>query len=675
MPTKSKTRKRRPRARQSPRRRPAARTRAPYERTTASAPASPAQPPRKPSVDTAALWGTAGKVAGGLAVAAGTVFRAHGGTQIPDDAFCDRAGLAALTCSVIMAILDWSGNSAMAVLPQDVAGILAPVLPVLAGAVAWRLFRSPHRRDVNVRAFTGLAVELAAVCGTAALAAGRPTPLRAQWPQVREAGGLVGWAVTALPGRISAWLAVLVLVLLAAWGTRLLTGMPLRKLLAPARRAEEPGGATVRSEEEDPSGEPADTEETAGTEPTPDSDPGSEAEPGAYVPPRLDVLRPGPKPKVPAEADDSGAAALNEVFQQFDVNAEITDSTRGPSVTRYHVTPGPGVKVEKVTGLEKNIALAAKTDAIRILPVIPGTSAIGIEVPNASREIVTLGGLLRSPEARADRHPLTVAAGKDVEGRPVLANIGKMPHAIAAGTTGSGKSVFIKALITSLLMRTTPDQVRLLLIDPKRVELSMFAGVPHLAMPIVTGPERATVALQWLVTQMEARYQLLERHGFEHIDDYNLAAAAGELGRSDGTACEPLPYIVAVVDEFADMMMASKKQRDETEEAVVRVTQLARAAGEHLLLATQRPVKEVVTGLIKANTPTRFGFETASNSDSMVVLDQPGAEKLTGQGDCLFLPSGTSKPIRLQSAFVSRKEIQDVVRACKAQAASAEASC
>lgn len=392
--------------------------------------------------------------------------------------------------------------------------------------------------------------------------------------------------------------------------------------------------------------------------------------PGGYAAPRLDVLQAG-TPARPRAADGDKAAAIGDVLHQFKIDAEVTGYTSGPAVTRYSITPGPAVKVEKITALEKNIALAVRSDTIRILPVIPGQPAIGIEVPNAEREIVTLGDVLRSPAAQAARHPLLVGLGKDVEGRAVVANIAKMPHLLVAGATGSGKSIFTEALITSLLMRAAPDEVRLLLIDPKRVELSMFAGVPHLAMPIVTGTERATVALQWLVTQMDARYEVLEHFGFQHIDDYNLNARAGNLTRADGTPAEPYPYLTAVIDELADLMMTSPK---DTEEPIARLTQLARAAGIHLVLATQRPSVDVVTGLIKANIPARLAFETASLADSRVILDQPGAEKLTGQGDCLFLPSGAGKPVRLQGAFVSRAEIQQVVRACKAHAAAVGAA-
>jgi S-DNA-T family DNA segregation ATPase FtsK/SpoIIIE len=609
------------------------------------------------------------------------VFRAHGGTEIPEGARRDRAGLAVLTAAVVLAVFTWSGNSGLASLSRDAAGIFAPVLPVLAGVVAWRVFRCPHMAEVNGRIITGLGACLEVVCGAAALAAGRPSPLRGAWPRLRGAGGLAGWASTALPGHISPFLSAALLVPLAVWGARLLTGRSLRRLITPTRRGEPRGDSPVRSEEERADGGRRDSDELAVTDDEPYAVPHAAAGPGAekpvqpapdgYAVPRLDVLQAGTPAKARATGGDEAAVAITEVLHQFKVDAEVTDATRGPAITRYHVTPGPAVKVEKITALEKNIALAVRSDAIRILPVIPGHSAIGIEVPNAEREVVTLGDVLRSQASQTGRHPLLVGLGKDVEGRAVVANLAKMPHLLVAGATGSGKSTCLDALITSLLLGATPDEVRVLLIDPKRVELSIFAGVPHLAMPIVTGAERATVALQWLVTQMDARYEVLEHFGFQHIDDYNINVRTGDLTRSDGTPAEAYPYLVAIVDELADLMLTSPR---ETEEAIVRLTQLARAAGIHLVLATQRPSVDVVTGLIKANVPSRLAFETASLADSRVILDQPGAEKLTGQGDCLFLPSGAGKPIRLQGAYVSRGEIQKVVRACKAQAAASGAA-
>jgi DNA segregation ATPase FtsK/SpoIIIE, S-DNA-T family len=371
---------------------------------------------------------------------------------------------------------------------------------------------------------------------------------------------------------------------------------------------------------------------------------------------------------------EAQSAALQETFDQFGIDATVARSSRGPTVTRFEIELGPGVQVKKVANMGDDIAYALAAPDVRIVAPIPGKSAIGVEVPNRQRDLITLGDILRSDTAARDPHPLTVALGVDIAGAPELINLATMPHLLVSGATGSGKSVTLNGMISSIIMRARPDQVRMILIDPKRVELNAYEGAPHLLSPVVTDPRRAADAVQWCVKEMEQRYELLAHLGYRNIDGYNDAVAAGEVAMrpgppdEDGLATEieaqPLPYILLVIDELADLMLVAPR---DVEDAICRIAQMARAVGIHMIIATQRPSVDVITGLIKANIPSRLALQVASQTDSRTIIDMNGAEKLVGKGDMLFLPASQGKPTRLQGCWVTEREITTAVAFCKGQ--------
>jgi DNA segregation ATPase FtsK/SpoIIIE, S-DNA-T family len=371
----------------------------------------------------------------------------------------------------------------------------------------------------------------------------------------------------------------------------------------------------------------------------------------------------------PTRTIEAQSRALQETFDQFGINATVARSSRGPTVTRFEVELGPGVKVNKVANLGDDIAYALAAPDVRIVAPIPGKSAIGIEVPNIERDLISLGDVLRSDIARRDEHPLSVALGVDIAGVPAMVDLTRMPHLLVSGSTGSGKSVTLNGMIASVLMRARPDQVRMLLIDPKRVELGVYEGAPHLLAPVVTDPRRAADAVAWCVKEMEQRYELLALLGFRNIDGYNDAHDRGELKDRpgpDGSVIPPkrLPYILLVIDELADLMLVAPR---DVEDAICRIAQMARAVGIHMVIATQRPSVDVITGLIKANIPSRLALAVASQTDSRTILDAGGAEKLVGRGDMLFLPASQGKPSRMQGCWVTEEEIAAVVSYCRTQ--------
>ncbi len=580
----------------------------------------------------------------------------------------------------------------------------AGVLPIVLVGVGIHMLRQMPTPESRGRTLVGTTSLTLAILGLLDLWAASPSTSDGR----SHAGGLLGAGVAApLERGLSAVIAVPLLFLLGAFGVLVVTATPInqlreqiRALLSRKAAATDDdmiansGSVVQLGVGDDPSSDTAQVpylddpfppaEADLPTAPKPrkprvprvkvDDDLPPVTAPvqmelsggGAYTLPSLKDLVAGSRHLAHTKANDEVIAALQQVFAEFAVDCAVTGFSRGPTVTRYEVELGPGVKVERITQLTRNIAYAVKSADVRIISPIPGKSAVGVEIPNADPEIVMLGDVLRSPVAQRDHHPLLVALGKDVEGGFVVANLAKMPHLLVSGATGAGKSSCINSMILSILTRATPDQVRLVLIDPKRVEFAAYQGIPHLVTPVITSPKKAADALTWVVREMDLRYEDMEASGVRHIDDFNRKVRSGELVAPPGSerVYTTYPYLLVLCDELADLMMVAPR---DVEDSVVRITQLARAAGIHLIVATQRPSVDVVTGLIKANVPSRLAFATSSLADSRVILDQPGAEKLVGLGDALFLPMGASKPIRLQNAFVSEAEIQAIVRHCKEQ--------
>ncbi|MEU7784977.1 DNA translocase FtsK [Amycolatopsis sp. NPDC049159] len=687
-----------------------------------SSPARKPAPRRKtPGIFGKGVRGTWNLLAKGTGTLARTVGRTR---ELEAEHRRDGLALGLIALAIIAAVGVWwraAGpiGAGVEIATRSVLGAGAVTLPLVLVVVAVALMRSEPHPETRPRMVIGTIMVVLSVLGMLHIFTALPDTNDGRM----YAGGIIGaFSGGLLTMGVTTWVAVPLLILALVFGILVFTGTPVREIPQRLRNwgldeeeiaeaeAQRSGFATDedavtdadpkaarlrkpsrRRQAADADPEQLDIDAMLAEAPTPikppkvlpkppvevpEKKPKKAPEPplavtrtveGDYQLPPPDLLKLGDAPKSRSKANDAMIEAITGVLEQFSIDAQVTGFTRGPTVTRYEVELGPGVKVEKITALTKNIAYAVATDNVRLLAPIPGKSAVGIEVPNSDREMVRLGDVLRAPSTVKDNHPMVIGLGKDIEGHFVTANLTKMPHLLVAGSTGSGKSSFVNSMLVSLLARATPDECRMILIDPKMVELTPYEGIPHLITPIITQPKKAAAALAWLVEEMEQRYQDMQVNKVRHIDDYNKKVKSGEITAPPGSEREyrPYPYIMAIVDELADLMMTAPR---DVEDAIVRITQKARAAGIHLVLATQRPSVDVVTGLIKTNVPSRLAFATSSLTDSRVILDQPGAEKLIGMGDALYLPMGAGKPVRIQGAFVGDEEIAAVVNYAKEQA-------
>src|SRR3954465_9608638 len=664
----------------------------------------------------AGVWMLLAHVVGGVARHLG------GGARELDPAHRrDGLGLACLAGALVVAVGAWASaggpfGHGVTVTLRSLVGSAVMLLPVVLAVTAWRLLRTPSADAPKGRAAIGWIAVSVGLLGTLDLVHGDPTNGAGR----RGAGGVFGvLAGSPLKSALTTYLALPILLLVMVFGLLVVTGTPLHTVKArllgllrhdpdatqedaglevanagdvvveapkKKRRLRRPAAKDLTVVEAPPFSASPVVAETAPIDPSmADTGPIPVVRPpspvtapprsveqlhlgaGTYQLPEPKLLREGPPAKARSKANDTVIDALGSVFEQFDVDAKVTGFSRGPTVTRYEVEIGPAVKVERIKQLLRNIVYAVKSQDVRIIDVIPGKSAIGIEIPNTDREMVALGDVLRSPVATNDHHPLLVALGKDVEGRFIAANLAKMPHMLIAGATGAGKSTCINTLITSILVRSTPDQVRLVLVDPKRVELGQYNGLPHLLTQVVVNPKKAANALQWAVHEMERRYDILAEVGARDVTGYNAAYDRGELQPEPGSDVEyqRLPFILVVVDELNDLMMVAAR---DVEESICRIAQMARAVGIHLVIATQRPSVDVITGVIKANIPSRLAFAVSSLADSRVILDQQGAERLIGQGDMLLALASSNAPRRIQGSWVSEEEVRKVVGHWRRQA-------